>query len=632
MITSYEDRKKQIKEKIKINEEYKKVNELQGYDYDKLGLSRGIFATMTGDDAKMAESLKKQADEKGYKIEYKKDTDEWGIRDKKTNNLLGIINKKGMSQQDFKNIVRDPTNALFFVGGGGITAGLKGLKLLSKFSKVGKRGLALGSATGGADYTTNTLANLSSGNKELREEKKIEGDSGVFRKQDRNKAILTGALAPVIDLAGSGVVKGINKVIPKKIEKKGIVLTKGQETGKNKYLLVENEILRGGKGSKAQLYAIDFIEKQRKQIGKELNKKHNIDVNNPNYIKNIGQNLKNEGIKEKVKLKDKYTQLYNDIGDKISISGDDALNIVDDVENTLNKDYLQNFSNTEDMPLYNIVKESKKAIQNFRTNSFPEDEVKFKHFKLIRDKINSSLQTIPEKELSKRRYLINAKDIIDKNLLKLKEDNKLIGDSKEIEKFFDANKLKRDYHIKFDDKDKLYRTDSGAKKYIKFIDGENKYGNDFVDILEKGTAEEKLGSVKQLRRIHGNTKDKELKSAYLQTIFGDLKKDGLQNYDKIIDNIKLDLIKEDRVAKEIFTSDEIKQVLQDMEVLKKLNKSGHGKFKDSMIKELITTPISKNGLLSRFIVEPLVDNIINKRIAKKHFNVIKEKIDLTKII
>jgi hypothetical protein len=292
--------------------------ELQGKHYDDLGVSRGILATSSGDDEKIAHSILEDAKKKNLDIKIKKnDLGEYEVF--KDNESKGVINKQGMSRQDALNIVRDPTNLLMFVPGFNVLGGV------AKSASFGSK-LIKGAKTAGKLFGAETLANLG-----IKAGANVESNNvkdGVINTDDVESSLINGAIAPVASVVGELGVRGALKVLPKKVVKKvdegeEILLTPAQKSKDIKDLAYEEDLRKGLKGDKAKAIMDEFIVKQKKSILDKYNSKYGVeflDVNNSNakagkilddilYNKNAMQKEIEAGYSE---LKPRYSEFgYN---------------------------------------------------------------------------------------------------------------------------------------------------------------------------------------------------------------------------------------------------------------------------------------------------------------------------------
>ncbi len=234
-------------------------NELQSGDYKKLNLTKGA-GVISSDPLKQARAVRENAAKQGRDIKiYQNELGEYGLEENGVS--LGLINKKGLSTQDFKNlgkeVVLDPTNLLMFTPFG---AAAKGASLAAKLGSKAKRAATLAPAIAGGEVARSGVANKAGGQDFI-----VDGDL--------SNAALSGALGVGSIEALEGLAKGYketkqslaNTLKRTEQDPNALRFTKGEQTGDKKALQLE-QMARDGLLGEDNRNLIASFDQGRKQV------------------------------------------------------------------------------------------------------------------------------------------------------------------------------------------------------------------------------------------------------------------------------------------------------------------------------------------------------------------------------
>lgn len=557
------------------------IKELQGDDYDKLGLSRSVFSAMSGDDEKMAKSLQLDSDKKGlgYSVKRNKRTGEWGLFNK-DGNIEGVINKKGFSKQDVANELRSPLN---YVPLPFLQVGKLAVPLVKKLVQ----GAKMGGTAGVVDFYTNTIAD-------------VQNKDGLDN-LDKNisRAGTTAVATPLIAGVGSKLAKVVtpNKKVP--LKQDDIPLTRGQSTGNIKDLELENKALKGELGSKSQQIIEDFRAKQLDSVKSKLNRDLGVSFDDPNKNIKLGDEVQEVLRNTKANELEKSNKLYQDVSlDKASLNKKDTQELLGNLEKSIGKEGLES---VKTFGSYAPQFEAKQVVDNLKNGLARDDYISLSKLELGRKMINEAISKASrDQDKTTLATLMNVKSAYDKSLNEFK--NKFIGDKSQVQKLVEARKNKADYHYRFTNTNEAGLKSQGAEELIDIVNNPNKTGVDITKLLDptRTSTTKQLQALNKLRQVGNNDVLQRAKIIYLNSLLSDISEKGgsgaLRNK-RLAEVLSDNLDKNPAVANKILDGIEKEKLSESRELINKIN-SSDGVIRKSNLANEIKKGVGE-GVLSK---------------------------------
>jgi len=300
--------------------------EIQDKDLLDAGIDRnflkGDIARLSGDDFKKAQEIRELGKKQGRDIRIRKNQDGEIFLSEGGKALMGgkVINAKGLSWEDGKDLLYDPTNLLMAVPGLGWAG--KGASLFKKMMGLGK----LGAAAGVTDLATTTATDIANN-----QGTKYAGDN-IWR------AATAGALTPAVALGGEKLARGAGKVFGKKnpIKDGDVPLTRGQATNNAKDLAFEGGVLKGEHGQPAQKIMQEHVNKQAEAVQLGLSKDLGATFDSPSRNNMLGEEIQENLRNSKSNDLDASNNLYKEANlDNAALSRANIQELLNNLEKTI---------------------------------------------------------------------------------------------------------------------------------------------------------------------------------------------------------------------------------------------------------------------------------------------------------